>query len=259
MKILDQTLNHKRNKDILIVVLIVFASVLIVSTIVGISNKIKQGRYIGREGAINNTIAVSGIGEVYLKPDLATIEFAVNTEASTVSKAMSGNSDKMNAVIKAVKGEGVDEKDLKTTVFSIYPLYNYSSTGKRTLSGYGVRQSLQVKIRDLAKVGQIIQQATDAGTNEAGSLVFTVDNEDQPKEQAREQAIKDAKDKAAKIAGELGVRLIKIISFNESSFSPSLGYDSLKGYGIGGGGAVPEVQGGENKIEVNVTIVYEIY
>jgi hypothetical protein len=258
METIKQIVNCKKSKDILIIVVIVFVLALIVSTIVGIPNKIKQGRYIGRETAVNNTIAVSGQGEVYVKPDLAMIEFSVSAEASTVGKAMSDNSGKMNAVIKAVKGEGVEEKDLKTTVFSIYPLYNYSPTGKRTLSGYEVRQSLQLKIRDLAKVGQIIQRATDAGANEAGNLVFTVDDEDQPKEQAREQAIKDAKAKAAKIAGELGVKLVKIISFNESSFMPySVGYDT-KGYGIGGGGAAPETQSGENKIEVDVTIIYEI-
>jgi len=258
METLKQIFSGKKSKDILAAVLIVFVLVLIILAAVEIPNKIKQGKYIGREGAVNNTIAVSGQGEVYVKPGLAIIDFTVSAEASAVSKAMSDNSSRMNAVIKAVKDQGVEEKDLKTTNFSIYPLYNYPANGQRTLSGYEVRQSLQLKIRDLAKVSQIIQRATDAGANEAGNLIFTVDDEEQPKAQAREQAIKDAKEKAEKIAEELGVKLVKIISFNESSYSPLLGYD-VRGYGVGGGGAAPEVQSGENKIQVDVNIIYEIY
>jgi len=251
----------QKTKNILIYFLVIvgiFFVFLIVSTFVDIQNKIKEGKYIGQEIETKNTISVSDTGEIYAKPDLALVGFSVQNRASTVNQAMSENTKKTNAVIEALKKQGIESKDLKTTNFSIYPLYNYPANGQRTLTGYEVRQSLQLKIRDLAKVSQIIQKATDAGANEAGNLVFTVDDEDQPKAQAREQAIEDAKEKAEKIAGELGVKLVKIISFSESSYSPSLGYDA-RGYGIGGGGASPEVQSGENKIQVDVSIIYEIY
>ena len=72
----------------MLVVLIIFVSVLIISTVIAIPNKIKEGKYIGREGVVNNTIAVSGQGKVYVKPDLAMIDFTVSAEASAVSRAM---------------------------------------------------------------------------------------------------------------------------------------------------------------------------
>ena len=130
----------------LIGLLNLFLIVLIISTAVGIQNQIKEGRYIGQEIEAKNTITVSDTGEIYAKPDLALISFSVKTEAKTVSEAMSENTKKMNAVIEFIKGEGVEEKDLKTTSFNIYPRYEwrevgippYPSTGKRVLVGYEV-------------------------------------------------------------------------------------------------------------------------
>ena len=167
----------------------------------------------------------------------------------------------MNNVIEAVKNAGVEEKDLKTTNFSIYPRYEFPEPArKRILVGYEVSQSLQVKIRELEKAGQVIQEATNVGSNQVDDLAFTIDNEDELRKQAREEAIKEAKDKAKEIAKELGVNLVRIINFNENTFSPgSIEFMRAQsgGGGIGGAGA-PQIETGENKIESNVNIVYEI-
>ena len=99
--------------NVFLAVLIIFAAALTVSTIVGIQNKIKEGRYIGQEIETKNTLVVSGRGEVYGKPDLGLISFAVSSEAKTVAEAMAQNSQKMNAVIAFVKNQGIEDKDLK--------------------------------------------------------------------------------------------------------------------------------------------------
>jgi uncharacterized protein YggE len=237
--------------------LIVFMAVLTISVAIGAWNKIKESRYIGQEIEIRNTITVSDQAEVYAKPDLAMVQFSAVTEAKSVSQAMSQNTAKMNAVIGAVKNFGVDEKDLKTTSFNINPLYEYDKNGKRTLYGYEVRQSLEVKIRDLSKIGQLIEQAAAAGANQVGDLWFAIDKEDELKAQAREEAIKKAKQKAELLAEQLGVKLVRIISFSESGGIPY--YYEKSGYGIGGGAeAAPQIETGQNKIEANVAITYEI-
>lgn len=244
-------------------VLILFLGVLTVSAVVGISNKIKEGKYIGQEIEKKNTITVSDSAEVYAKPDLALIVFSVVTEAKTVAQAMTQNTSKMNAVIDSAKGMSVEEKDLKTTSFNIRPLYEYNRassvypSGQRVLVGYEVTQSLQVKIRDLEKIGQIIEGATDAGANQVGSLQFTIDDQDALKAQVREEAIKKAKAKAEKIADELGVDLVGIVGFNESASAVRYDY-AMKEMGIGGGEVVPQIETGENKIETTVNIVFEI-
>lgn len=248
--------SHKWCKCLLIGILAAFLIALTVSTVIDIKNKIQE---------TENTITVSDTGTVYAKPDLALTTFSIVTEAKTVAEAMSENTEKMNAIINSVKEQGVEDKDLKTTTFNIYPRYEWQEkatcvppcpSGKRVLVGYEVRQSLQVKIRDMEKVGTIIQGATDAGANQVSDLQFTIDNQDELKKQAREQAINKAKTKAEELAKQLGVKLVRISNFSESAALPRF-FGLEMAEGLGGGGE-PQIETGENKIEVTVTITYEI-
>ncbi len=238
----------------LVGILTLFLIAIIVSTALDIQSKWTE---------TENMITVSDTGTVYAKPDLGLITATVVTEAKTVAEAMSMNTKKMNAVIAAVKDQGVEEKDLKTTSFNIYPRYEwheksvYYPTGERVLVGYEVRQSLQVKIRDLTKIGSIIQAATDSGANQMSDLKLTIDNQDALKAQAREEAITKAKIKAEKLAEQLGVKLVGISSFSESEEVPRfVGKETAEGLGGAGGG--PTIETGENKIEVTVHITYKI-
>jgi uncharacterized protein YggE len=228
--------------------------------------KIKEWRYVGLDVNARQTISVSETGEVYAKPDLAITTFSVLTEALTVAEAMESNTQKMNAVIEAVKAEGVEDKDLKTTNFSINPRYEYYGvssyypSGNRVLAGYEVSQSLQVKIRDLAKVGKIVQIATEKGSNQSGDLQFTIEEQDALKQQAREEAIAKAKTKAQNLAQSLGVKLVRITNFSESGEMPYYyGLEKSSAVGFGGGAAVPQIETGQNRIQVTVYLTYEIY
>ncbi len=234
----------------------IFVIVLVVSSVIDISDKLKQ---------TDNVISVSGTGELYAKPDLAETSFSVVTEATTVAEALSENTEKMNAVIQAVKDQGVEEKDLKTTNFYITPRYewteetSYYPEGKRTLVGYEITQTLEVKIRDLAKTADVLEAGVAAGSNEVGNLQFMIEEQDDLKKQAREEAINEAKEKAKVLASQLGVDLVGVSSFSESSDG------GIYYYGLGKGessGTVPaadiEIQTGENKISVTVYITYKI-
>lgn len=260
------TQNFKAKHKCLLVVLSIFLMVVTVWFAVAIQNKIKEGKYIGQEIETKNTITVSETGKIYAKPDLALITFSVVNEAKTVTEAMSGNTKNMNAIISVMKDEGIEEKDLKTTSFSIYPRYEWQKIeteiypyppGKRVLIGYEVRQSLQVKIREMAKIGDIIQGATDAGANQVGSLQFTIDQEDELKKQARGQAIDKAKAKAQELAQQLGVNLVRITNFSESGVAPRF-YGLMKEVAEGMGGEAPQIETGENLVSVTVSITYEI-
>lgn len=252
-------------------------------------NAIKSGKYIGKLGAAQgSTITVSDSSDVYAKPDLAVMDFTVVSQAKTVADAMADNTAKMNAVIEAVKKLGVDAKDLQTTNFYISPRYDYvreavttptpaatgavgaggsavsSPTliypnGKQVLAGYDVNQTLTVKMRDLAKVGQIIESATVAGANQAGSLQFTIDKPDVLEQQARGEAIVKAKAKAKELADQLGVSLGRITGFSENESAPYPIYaKSVAMDAAGTGGAAPSIETGQNKITASVSITYEI-
>ena len=249
----------------LVVVTLLFLA-LIASTVVGIQNKVKEGRYIGQDIETKNILAVSGTGEVFAKPDVGIVVFSVKTEAGTVAEAMEENTQKMNTIISAMKDRGIEENDLKTASFTISPRYEYQSqtsptfppTRNRVLVGYEVNQSLQVKMRDLEKIGDIIQGATDAGANQVGNLQFTIDNQDELKKQARQKAISKAKEKAEEITSQLGVKLVRIVNFRESTISPR--FFGLEAFNLATekGGVVPQIEIGENKVSITVTITYEI-
>ena len=250
-------------------------------------NAIKSNKYIGRQVANQATISVSGDGEVYKTPDLAVMDFSVVSEAKTVTEAMEDNTEKMKAITEVMKSMGVAENDLQTTNFSINPRYDYvraaapapvSSgdaeiavdeeyyypSGKRTLSGYDVNQTLTIKVRreNMGKIGQMIQEATASGANQVGSLQFTLDDPDAAQAEARELAIAEAKKKAEVLAKQLGVKLVRIISYNDGGYSPAyrLNYDAKQEYAMGGAASAPapDIQAGESKVSMNVNITYEI-
>lgn len=246
----------KSKKRYFFALLSILIIVVIFSVSVDVYNKISVDS--------ENRITVSGTGKVYVKPDLALTSFSVITEAKTVAEALSQNTEQMNQIISSVKEQGVEDKDLKTTDFNIYPRYEWEEqskippypSGKRVLVGYEVRQSLQVKIRELTKIGEIIQGATDSGANQVGNLQFTVDDQDELKNQAREEAIKQAKEKAKELASQLGIKLVRITNFNESGIVPRA-YLLEESEAVMGGGAL-EIEIGESKIEVTVSLTYEI-
>jgi len=129
------------------------------------------------------------------------------------------------------------------------------------LAGYEVSQKLEVKIRDLEKIGEVIEKGTESGANEVSSLNFAVDKQEDFKKEAREQAVQKAKEKAEEMAGAVGVKIGKIVTFSENSYTPYYyERDLLMKEEVGMGGAsAPNIEPGETKISVTVTITYEIY
>lgn len=260
----------KKLKPVLEVLAALFLISLIFWFSVGAINKLMERKYIGREFEARNMITVSGKGEIFAKPDLALVNFSVVSEAKTVAQVLSENTKKMNVVIDSVKKLGVEEKDLKTTNFSIYPRYEWQKETicisppclerKRVLIGYEVRQTLETKIREMVKIGEIIQAATAAGANEVGNLQFTIDNKEELEKKARAEAIKEAKEKAKELASLLEVKLVRITSFSENRITPYYPapyFMEAKALGPTEG-EVPQIETGENKIEISVSITYEI-
>lgn len=204
------------------------------------------------------TITVDGDGKIVAMPDLATINLGVQTEKSEVVAAQKENTDKMNKIIEAVKAQGVKPADIQTTNYQISPQYDYRD-GSSKLRGYIVTQNLTLSIRDLTKLGRILEVAGSLGANQVGGLNFTVDKPDNFKNQARDKAITNAKTKALDLAKSLGVRLGAIRSYNENGYNPPIMYSKMEAFGVGGGDVpAPAIEQGSLEINSHVTIVYEI-
>jgi uncharacterized protein YggE len=213
-----------------------------------------------------NTISVSGKGEIVVKPDIATISFGVSAESMDVAKAQSESATKMNNIIDFLKKNGVDEKDIKTTNYSIYPRYDYNrisalypNGGNQVLAGYVVSQNVEVKIRKIEDAGAILGGVGGFGVTDVSGLNFSLDKADEKKDEARDLAIEDARAQAKVLAKSLGVRLGDVSSFSENGNYPMYyAMEKSVAMGMGGDSVAPQLPTGESKITSNVTITYEI-
>ncbi len=230
-------------------------------------------RYVGAGLQATNTISVSGYGESFGVPDIATFTFTVSSEKATVALAQADATAKINAITEYLKAQKIDDKDIKTTDYSVYPQYDYKTEaclagypcggGTQVLRGYQVRQTTTVKVRDTAKAGDLLTGAGTKGATEVSGLNFTFDKPDMVQNDARDKAIADAKQKADTLAKQLGVRLVRVVSYNDSGNYPQpVMYARDMAYASGGAAnekaTAPSISIGENKVTSNVSITYEI-
>lgn len=249
------------------IVLIILAVFLGVQTLTSLKN-------LRDTSPSYNTINVSGEGEVFAVPDIATFSFTVSADAKTVSAAQEDVTEKMDAILGALKDAGIEEKDIKTTDYSVYPRYsytqpscgpNYCPPGNQVLEGYTASHNVTVKVRKTDEAGKILSLAGEKGATGLSSISFTIDDPEKLTQEAREMAIKNARDKAKTLSRELDVRLVRVVSFSDSSEGGGIMPMYREGVAMGSAGkdiavaqSAPSLPTGENKIKVIVTIVYEI-
>lgn len=253
-----------------LLVLVVAVALFVVALFVG---EFKSIKYIGQNIEFRNTITVSGKGEVMVVPDISEFNFGVIAEGKTAAVAQEEVTKKMNAIIAFLKKKNVNEKDIKTTNYSINPRYEYEKgtvsrdyyyplpNGKRNLAGYEVSHWVTVKLRTLDDVGAIVAEVGTLGATNVSGVNFVIDDEEKILAEARGRAIADARIKAKELARDLGVHLVKVVSFSDGGYP--IYYRALEAKvadgGMGGGApSVPEIPIGENTVTSNVTITYAI-
>ncbi|MEY4747709.1 MAG: hypothetical protein RLZZ416_758 [Candidatus Parcubacteria bacterium] len=245
----------------------VFLVILTMSTL-------KQYRFIGSGVTATNTITVEGEGEVFAVPDTATFSVTVQEEAKEVKNAQETATKKGNDIIAYLKSQGVDEKDIQTTDYSVYPQYDYVQAqtcregycppGRQTLRGFQVSQTLTVKVRDTQKAGDLLSGVGSKGASQVSGLSFTIDDQKALEAQARGKAIDDARAKAEALAKQLDVDIVRVVGFNEGGRGGPIYYAKTMAMDASGMGGAPEAAPapqlpvGQNKITSNVSIVYEI-
>lgn len=209
-------------------------------------------------------IIVSGEGSAELAPDMAVLQLTVTREAETARAALDANSAAMTEVLTALRGQGLAEKDLQTSNFSIQPRYVYppqKAQGENQpprIVGYTVRNGLSVRVRDLSKLGAIMDQSVSLGVNEGGNILFTNDDPSAAIEQARIRAVENAVSKAKTLAGAAGVTLGKVLALSEQSYNrapmPMMRAEMMMAKSAD---AVP-VAAGESSYSVSVSMSYAI-
>jgi uncharacterized protein YggE len=221
------------------------------------------------------SFTVSGTGEVVAIPDVAQFTYSIISEGGIdLSTTQADAVAKANAIKTFVKGEGVEKEDIKDTQYSVEPRYQYYQCNRYgaydedvapcpppEIVGYTVRQTTQVKVRDFAKVGALLGGVVEKGANNVSQLQFTIDDPTQVQNEAREEAIRKAQDKAKSIAKAGGFSVGKLLSISEGSNNNYYKRDyafAEMAMADGVGGAAPMIEPGSQDVSVNVTLTYEI-
>lgn len=214
-----------------------------------------------RNGGATNiypTVNFTGEGKIKAAPDTARAEIGLTTEGKDTITVQNENSAKINSVIKFLKDRGIGEADIKTSNYSLSPKYEYNK-GKSSLVGYILNQNLTVTVRNLDKIGEILDGSVKNGANRIDSVSLFVDKPEELKNKAREEAIKIAKEKAMLASEIAGLRLGRLVGLNEGfSGEPPIFFEAL-GKGFGGEVAPsPQIEPGSQEIKVSVTLTYLI-
>jgi uncharacterized protein YggE len=206
---------------------------------------------------------LSGEGKASAAPDLAVLSSGVLAEGKTAREALDANTAAMTKLIASFKAAGIEDRDIATSGFTVQPRYVYSQRNDGTqepprITGYEVRNTVTVKVRDLTKLGGVLDTAVTEGSNQIDGLTFDIAKKDELLNEARKKALADARAKADLYAEAAGVKLGRLRELSEQTGS---GYPPPRPMAMrmeAKAAADVPVEAGQQEISVNVTATWEI-
>lgn len=214
-------------------------------------------------------VAVSGEGKAEVKPDIVKVWAGVVVEREILGEAQAEAGRRSRVLTEYLGGQGITGRDIRTTAYNIFPQYSYFKPCPRgvgaicpdemrpRITGYQVRMTYEVIIRDIAKAGDVLAGIVSSGVNEVSNFQFTISEPEGPRAIAREKAIRNAREKAEVLARSLGKRVGRIVNFSESGVAPPPIMFARES-ALGMGGVAPAIEAGENEVSVLVSISYEL-
>jgi uncharacterized protein YggE len=199
-------------------------------------------------------ISTTGEATVSVAPDLAQIDGGVTSEAKTAREASDANNAAMGKVLLALKGAGIEEKDFQTSRLSLQPQSAPNRPGPSTIVGYRASNRVTVRLREVAKLANVIDTMVGAGANDIGGINFMVSQASKLLDEAREQAIADARRKAEIYAKAAGVTLGAPLSISEEGAPGPMPYRKM----VAGMAASAPVAQGEETLRITVSVSWAI-
>ena len=246
-----------------LVVLVVVAMLSIGGFALALANTPRSAQPVAEAAAAttnDRSITVVGIGQATGKPDIAHVTVGIETQASSLQKAVDDNKAKMNNLLDTLKKLGLADKDIQTSNYSVYTERASTPTPGAEVNTdqmiYHVTNQVDVTVRDVSQIGEVLDKAVAAGANNIYGVNFSVEDTAALEADARTEAVADAKARAAELAQLNGVQLGEMQSVSEvigSSASP-MDYSAK---GMGGGGGTP-VQPGELQMNMSIQITYAV-
>jgi uncharacterized protein YggE len=206
---------------------------------------------------LRSTVSVVGDGRVTVQPDIAQASFGVEATAPTLEAAQSDAATRMQAVVDTLKAQGVSADDIRTSRLAVNPVYDPKNN--TVIQGYRAANSVQAKLRNLDQVGTVVDAVTAAGANRVDGLSFAVENQEEPKNQARAQAMQNARARADQLASLAGLRVTGIKSIQEADASSNpVQYQPQAAAAAPTARVAPPVEPGTQEVRSQVTVVFVV-
>jgi len=202
--------------------------------------------------AVEKLVTVTGEATIAVAPDAAIIRIGVTSQDKTAREASDANAKQMSAVLAAIKDTGIAERDIQTSRLSLQPQYDSSKSGNARLTGFQANNQVTVKIRDIDKLAIVLDRAIASGANEMSGIEFVVSEQSKMLDQARDDAVADARRKADLYAKAAGAKLGSVVSISEEG--PTAQPRPMQAMRAG---AVPFAPG-EQTLRAIVTVTYEL-
>lgn len=203
------------------------------------------------------TLTVTGSSKVYLTPDIAYINLGVHSEGLNAAETMADNNAQTAKILEAIKNFGIADKDIRTVNFSVYPQPQYNTEGQPTGEiRYSVDNTVYVTLRDLTKVGELLDAAVKAGANNVYGIQFDLSDKSKAMSEARKAAVENARAIAEELASAAGVTLGDVQTINMYGGSAPIVFEA-KVEAAYAADRVP-IQTGQLEINVEVNIIFEI-
>ncbi|WP_378943546.1 SIMPL domain-containing protein [Paracoccus sp. R86501] len=170
-------------------------------------------------GAEVSRLSVTGEGLARIAPDMATVQLGVTTQGDSAKAAMDQNSGQQAAVVKALTDAGIDQAQIQTSGLNLNPLMKYDEDRAPTVTGYQASNMVSVRVNDLARLGEVLDAIVSAGANEINGIEFSREDGADAQDDAREQAVTDARRKAEVLAEAAGLTLGPVLSIRDSQSS----------------------------------------
>lgn len=202
------------------------------------------------------TIAASA--EARRVPDVATLSAGVVTQAADAQAAMRANAEQMEGVMAALRQAGIPERDIRTTGVNLHPQYRHSPDDSPAITGYQASNTVEVTVRDIARIGPTMDALVASGANHVNGPAFSIDKPAEARDEARRAALEEARTRAGMYAGALGLRVRRIVSISEAGpGGPVMPY-AMARMESAMGGADTAISPGENVVSANLEIVFEL-
>ena len=207
-------------------------------------------------GAVANTVTASGAGTAQAVPDTAEMSFGVTTTSPNAKSALDEASKVAEQIASALKKQGIADEDIQTQDVSVYP-QTVDQDGKQVITGYQASLSVRVKVRDIAKLGEVISAANAAGANSINGPMFTIDDPAPPRAEAIDEAVADARKSAEAMAEAAGKSVGDVLSMSSSDVGLVAGALYSQADMAGAAKSVP-IEPGQLDITANVVVVFEL-